>query len=156
MTDGRAARRPSQWADAQRTLVQQLRSGGVVPETPAIARWWTSEATWFPPYGGWISAPVAAFQGIRALVRRQRRGPSGSFIALWRDAAAEDGPDLVVEVDERDLPSIDGAGPVTVLGEFAVNGALCIAIGGQRIMPIYNPRRPWGDLAKRTRALPPG
>jgi hypothetical protein len=106
-----------------------------------------------PKYGGGLATPVGLVQAVRMLARRRRRGPAGTFVALWRRGvgpATE--PDLVFRADPDELASLHGAADGTVLGEYAPNGALLVDLGDRRVRPIYNPQRPSGDLTRRLRS----
>lgn len=119
------------------------------PVTEVVAEWWTNPATTYPRVPGYPGMIVALIQGIRALVRRSRRGPAGSYLVVHRPASPGGRPELVLDVDAEDLPSAAGSSPATVLGEYGPNGACCVLLGGRVITPIYPPRTPWGDLARR-------
>ena len=85
------------------------------------------------------------------LARRARRGPAGTFVALWRQEAETAEPDRVFRAAPDHFPSRDGSANATVLGEYAPNGALLVDLGGVRIRPTYNPQRPQGDVTRRLR-----
>jgi hypothetical protein len=101
-----------------------------------------------PRYGGRLALPIAAVQGVRMMVRRLRRGPAGTFVAVWRLGPESAEPDLVFRTDAEEVPSMSGSADGTVLGEYAPNGALLVDVGGRRIRPTYNPQRPYGDLTR--------
>jgi len=133
-------RPPSQWAEAQRELILRYANGATLPSTKVRVRWWTTPEM---SMGGWLGV-------LFYLARRARRGPAGSFVALWRQGTETAEPDLVFRPDPRELPSLDGCARGTVHGEYAPNGALLLDIGS-RIRPTYNPQQPYGDLTRGLR-----
>jgi hypothetical protein len=112
--------------------MERLDIGEQLPELHVIARWWTNPNTWIPQYGGWPGGLVAGVHGLRALVRRKRRGPAGegqgAYVALRRHDGNGDAPDLILKVDPRMLPSPAGEDSATIIGEFGPNGALCLVL----------------------------
>jgi hypothetical protein len=149
----RPIRPPAGWADAQRELAGRLAVGDTIPATAVRVQWWTADGTWVPRYGGRLAGPIVLIQGVRMLIRRARRGPAGTFVALWRqDLDDTVDPDLVFKASPGDLPSPDGTGDATVLGEYAPNGALVVALEHGHIRPIYNPQHPSGDLTRYLRS----
>lgn len=142
-------RTPSSWADAQRAFAAAVVAGQPAPTIEVVVLAVDNPDTWIPAHGGMPLAPVAIAQTVRAIIRRSRRGPAGTYLVLWPLAAKEgQAPSLIVPIASDDLPDLDSPVAAAVWGEFAPNGALAVAIGGRLVYPNYNPQTPWGDLRK--------
>ena len=140
-------RPPNQWPDAQSAFMHSQLGGAA--STDVHVKWWTNERD-IPRREGAIFAPGPEEDVVRAILRRAKHGPPGSFVALWRRPPAADvEPDLVFEVSPEALPSEAGEDDAVLLGEYAPNGAMCLVLGGARIAPIFNPQTPWGDRTRR-------
>ena len=139
------ARPPGGWAVAQRELPTHLANGERLPETPVRVQWWTNDLWWWPFWSNLYWTLVGLFL-------RVRRGPVGTWVALWRRESPAEEPDLMFLTDPAQLPSTEGTAYGTAIGEYAPNGALLVQLDGRRIVPTHNPQRPYGDMTRHLRS----
>jgi hypothetical protein len=117
-----------------------------LPRTTVYWRWIAPSG---PPMSarGSLAFLAIAIGAVAGLLRRKSLNTS-PLLALWpSDAGLGDAATLIIEISAlSDL----GEGAGTVIGEFELNGAMCVEIApGDFVWPTYNPRQPIVNPARR-------
>jgi hypothetical protein len=132
------AAKPSEWGDYQRAFRDRFVEGDAT--APSVAVHWRYHPPVDAPQLGVIGLMVAAASAVWRVVRAKTVNLE-SLVAVWRvDAPSGTPATLAFECEAAPL-EIEGDGQL--IGEFALNGALCIQTSrGELIWPVYNPRPP--------------
>jgi hypothetical protein len=138
---------PTEWPTRQATFRAAFQtSPGSLPRTPCRFRW-IEPSVPASPFGGSAGGLAALVIAVIQLFRRKSLNGSPQ-LALWHaDAPEISTASLVVDIAVADDLG-DGVG--VVIGEFEMNGAMCIETSpGTIVWPTYNPRPPLLNAPRR-------